>query len=125
MNASVTDGPERSAIAAAVRTKRPAPMMAPIPSPTSDKGPRVRTRGALPLSALRRSMDLVRNNELATRVLSQLFNEFLSKSSLIIHALFQCCPQAFAGAALRRDQIIYTGIPSSTIIRPGQVYCGW
>src|SRR5207253_1632222 len=66
MKASVTDGPERSAIAAAVRTKRPAPMMAPMPSATSDQGPSVRLRGALAPSAVNRSIDLVRNNEPAT-----------------------------------------------------------
>ena len=45
MNASITDGPARSAIAAAVRTKRPAPMMAPMPSVTSETEPRVRLSG--------------------------------------------------------------------------------
>ncbi len=69
MKASVTDGPARSALAAAVRTKRPAPMMAPIPSPTSDHGPSVRLSPVSPeLSAMRPSIDLVRNNEPATIV---------------------------------------------------------
>src|SRR5215467_11171244 len=62
MNAKVTDGPERWAMAAAVRTKRPAPMMAPIPNATSDQGPNVRFRCDSPLCALRLSIDFVRNN---------------------------------------------------------------
>src|SRR5262245_56721790 len=64
-NASVTDGPARSAIAAAVRTNKPAPMMAPMPSATSDNGPSVRLSVPSPLasaSALSRSIDLVRNS---------------------------------------------------------------
>src|ERR1017187_3185586 len=70
MKASVTEGPARSAMAAAVRTKRPAPMMAPIPSPISDHEPRVRLRplsASAPLSAMRRSIDFVRVNALATQ----------------------------------------------------------
>src|ERR1035437_4153070 len=70
MKASVTEGPARSAMAAAVRTKRPAPMMAPIPSPISDHEPRVRLRPLSPptsLSAMRRSIDFVRVNALATQ----------------------------------------------------------
>src|SRR6185369_4980732 len=69
MNASVTDGPDRSAIAAAVRTNKPAPMMAPIPSAISAIGPRVRFSVPSPLaeaSTKRRSIDLVRNKEPAT-----------------------------------------------------------
>ena len=54
------------AIASAVRTKRPAPMIAPIPSATSDQGPSVRLRGVSALCARRRSIDFVRNNVLAT-----------------------------------------------------------
>src|SRR5262249_24581444 len=69
MNARTTDGPARSAIAAAVRTKRPAPMMAPMPNATSAMGPSVRlsvpSRDAA-ASAMRRSMDLVLNSEPAT-----------------------------------------------------------
>src|SRR5438067_2753182 len=62
MNASVTDGPERSAIAAAVRTNRPAPMIAPMPSATSAIGPSVRFRLCSPcaaLSAMSWSIDFV------------------------------------------------------------------
>src|SRR5262245_44036463 len=65
MNASTTEGPARSAIAAAVRTNNPAPMIAPMPSATSDIGPRVRFSVPSPLasaSALSRSIDLVRNS---------------------------------------------------------------
>src|SRR5262245_11484896 len=65
MNARVTEGPARSAIAAAVRTKRPAPMMAPIPRATSAIGPSVRFSVPSPLasaSARRRSTDLVLNS---------------------------------------------------------------
>src|SRR5258708_29543257 len=68
-NASVTDGPARSAMAAAVRTKSPAPMIAPMPSATSDIGPSVRFSVASPVPAtsfIRRSMDFVRNNAPAT-----------------------------------------------------------
>src|SRR5262249_35617595 len=66
MNATVTDGPERSAMAAAVRTNRPAPMIAPMPRATSDIGPSVRFNVVSPLAAAsdsRRSIDLVRNSE--------------------------------------------------------------
>src|SRR5262249_23756258 len=111
MKASVTEGPERSAMAAAVRTNSPAPIMAPIPRATSDIGPSVRLSGALPTSAKRRSMDLVRNNELdsgfASPVLVPIYTD----------------PPCLA-VALRLDQMKYTGIPNRTIIRPGHVYCG-
>src|SRR5262245_34343116 len=69
INAIVTDGPDRSAIAAAVRTKRPAPMIAPMPSATRADGPSVRLSVPSPLAAAsdsRRSIDLVRNSEPAT-----------------------------------------------------------
>src|SRR3954471_6915175 len=42
MNPRVTDGPALLAAAAAVRTNRPAAMMAPIPSVMRSKGPSVR-----------------------------------------------------------------------------------
>src|SRR5690242_5333497 len=67
MNAITTDGPARSAIAAAVRTKRPAPMMAPMPSATSAPGPRVRLSWPSPVAApstSSASMDLVRVNDI-------------------------------------------------------------
>src|ERR1041385_3078603 len=66
MNAGTTDGPERSAIAAAVRTKMPAPMMPPMPSITSDDAPSVRLRACSPVasaSAISRSIDLVRKSD--------------------------------------------------------------
>src|SRR4051794_35015967 len=66
MNATVTDGPDRSAIAAAVRTNKPAPMMAPMPRATSADGPSVRLSVASPLvvaSTSSLSIDLVRNRE--------------------------------------------------------------
>src|SRR5689334_5545711 len=69
MNDSVTDGPARSAIAAAVRTNKPAPMIAPMPSATSANGPRVRfspPSTVVAPSAMRRSMDFVRKSESAT-----------------------------------------------------------
>src|SRR4051812_44104764 len=69
MKARTTDGPARSAIAAAVRTNRPAPMMAPMPSAMSAMGPSVRLSVPSPVaeaSLKRRSMDLVLNNEPAT-----------------------------------------------------------
>src|SRR5882762_1274845 len=56
-------------MAAAVRTKSPAPMIAPIPSVTSEKGPSVRLRVASPVaatSAMSRSIDFVRDNAPAT-----------------------------------------------------------
>src|SRR5688500_13250520 len=58
-------------MAAAVRTNRPAPMMAPMPSAISCQGPSVRLSVPSPVardSASRRSMDLTRNMafELAT-----------------------------------------------------------
>src|SRR5215831_11728678 len=68
-NAMVTDGPDRSAMAAAVRTNRPAPMMAPMPRLTSENGPSVRLRVDSPVaatSAMSRSIDLVRDNAPAT-----------------------------------------------------------
>src|SRR5438093_10507386 len=51
MKAIVTDGPDRSAIAAAVRTNSPAPMIAPMPRATSDVGPSVRFSACSPPSA--------------------------------------------------------------------------
>ena len=43
----------------------------------------------------------------------------------IAHAEFLLyAAQACVVAALRRDQMKYTGIPSSTMIKPGHVYCG-
>src|SRR5262245_9601492 len=56
MNASVTEGPDLSAIAAAVRTNRPAPMMAPIPSAIRDMGPSVRFSVCAPPSDSARSL---------------------------------------------------------------------
>src|SRR6185295_19139910 len=56
-------------IAAAVRTKRPAPMMAPMPRVTSENGPSVRFSDDSPVdatSAMSRSIDLVRDNAPAT-----------------------------------------------------------
>src|SRR5678815_389409 len=44
MKPSVTDGPAAFAAAAAVRTKRPAPMIAPTPSATSEDAVSVRFR---------------------------------------------------------------------------------
>src|SRR5690349_8776577 len=69
MNASTTEGPARSAMAAAVRTNRPAPMMAPMPRAMSDSGPRVRFSVCSPVAAasfIKRSIDLVLNSEPAT-----------------------------------------------------------
>src|SRR4051794_25622866 len=69
MNASTTDGPARSAIAAAVRTNSPAPMIAPMPRATSEPGPSVRLSVPSPVeaaSASRVSIDFVRNTEPAT-----------------------------------------------------------
>src|SRR5215470_17551423 len=79
MKESVTEGPDRWAIASAVRTKRPAPMMAPIPSETNDQGPSVRLRGVSALCARRRSIDFVRNNVLAT-ICSPFLIDFRSDS---------------------------------------------
>src|SRR5205807_8225421 len=117
MNASVTDGPARSAMAAAVRTKSPAPMMAPIPSATKDMEPSVRLRGALPLSAMRPSIDLVRNNEPAIIFLSVSLVLILQPAT---RRPIRQKPAIGAHAwrhALLRDQTRYTGIPSNTIIR--------
>src|SRR5690242_7104862 len=68
MKAIVTDGPDRSAMAAAVRTKMPAPMTAPMPSATRAPAPSVRFRVISPpsCSVSRRSIDLVRNSEPGT-----------------------------------------------------------
>src|SRR5580704_2455989 len=55
MKPSVTDGPAQLAAAAAVRTKRPAPMIAPMPSPTSDVALSVRDSPFSELSASSRS----------------------------------------------------------------------
>src|SRR5262249_14225917 len=66
INANVTEGPERSAIAAAVLTKSPAPMIAPMPSAMSDIGPSVRLSVFSPLKAASESslsIDLVRNSD--------------------------------------------------------------
>src|SRR5437868_7463822 len=66
MKPMVTDGPALLAAAAAVRTKRPAPMIAPMPSPMRSKGPSVRLRPAWPsASACSCSTDLVANRGLA------------------------------------------------------------
>ena len=62
MNAMVTEGPARSAMAAAVRTNRPAPMIAPMPRATRAHGPSVRLSAFSPVSdasASRESIDLV------------------------------------------------------------------
>src|SRR5918994_724146 len=70
MKANTTAGPARSAMAAAVRTNSPAPMMAPMPSAMSDHAPSVRLSVPSPvarLSAMSESMDLVLNSEPATR----------------------------------------------------------
>src|SRR5581483_3577762 len=70
MNAITTDGPARSAIAAAVRTKRPAPMIAPMPRAISAPGPRVRFSVPSPVaaaSASSLSTDFVRNKAFDTK----------------------------------------------------------
>src|SRR3954447_22685333 len=62
MKARVTEGPARSAIAAAVLTNSPAPMIAPMPRATSARGPSVRLRVPSPVardSASSPSIDLV------------------------------------------------------------------
>src|SRR3954451_16309667 len=62
MKARVTEGPARSAIAAAVLTKSPAPMIAPMPRAMSATGPSVRLRVPSPVardSASSPSIDLV------------------------------------------------------------------
>src|SRR5579863_2652983 len=69
-NASVTEGPARSAIAAAVRTKMPAPMIAPMPNATSDHGPKVRFSPppwalASETSAIKPSIEILRKSEFA------------------------------------------------------------
>src|SRR3954471_23869559 len=73
MNASVTDGPARSAMALAVRTKRPAPMIAPMPRATSAKEPRVRLSPPADspalASAINWSIDFVRKSVSATHYL--------------------------------------------------------
>src|SRR5262245_47650403 len=97
MNATVTDGPDRSAIAAAVLTKRPAPLIAPMPSATSADGPSVRFRVVSPLAAAsesRRSIDLVRNR-LPSKASSQFF-ERAHKAQRGTHGLY-------AGASLSRE----------------------
>src|SRR4029078_922198 len=70
MNPMVTDAPALLSAAAAVRTNRPAPMMAPMPSATRSKGPSVRLRPACP-SASERScvIDLIANRGLAIGLL--------------------------------------------------------
>src|SRR5260221_2621679 len=76
MNPSVTDGPALLAAAAAVRTKRPAPMMAPMPSMTRSAGPSVRLRPcAASASARSWSTDLV-----AKSGLSGIGDPFLGRS---------------------------------------------
>src|SRR3954466_4444545 len=65
MKPSVTDGPALLAAAAAVRTNRPAPMMAPMPSMTRSAGPSVRFRPcAASASARSWSTDFVANSGL-------------------------------------------------------------
>src|SRR5262249_1876409 len=97
--AKVTDGPDRSAIAAAVRTKRPAPMIAPMPSATRANGPRVRFNVASPLKAAsvsRRSIDLVRNR-LPAKASSQFFTRAI-QAQRGTHGLY-------AGASLARQPL--------------------
>src|SRR6186997_2278167 len=66
MKPIVTDGPALLAAAAAVRTNRPAPMIAPMPRPIRSNGPSVRLSPACP-SASERSFvtDLMPNSGLA------------------------------------------------------------
>src|SRR3954470_11266208 len=62
MKARVTEGPARSAMAAAVLTKSPAPMIAPMPRAMRATGPSVRLRVPSPVardSASSPSIDLV------------------------------------------------------------------
>src|ERR1700712_4943767 len=83
MNAYTTDGPARSAMAAAVRTNNPAPMIAPMPRATRAKDPRVRLSppSSVPAPlAIRRSIDLVRNIEPATPLLLGVLWSSLGKS---------------------------------------------
>src|SRR5438552_4816868 len=101
MNASVTEGPARSAMAAAVRTKRPAPMIAPMPSATSDPAPSVRFSVASPppaTSAIRPSIDFVRNNAPATMSLSILRPRDYT-GSLVSSEPFNIRPHARFGIA--------------------------
>src|SRR5262252_6248711 len=71
MNPIVTDGPALLAAAAAVRTNRPAPMMAPMPSPIRSKGPSVRLRPAWPSASARSCVtDLIPNSGLGIPPLS-------------------------------------------------------
>src|SRR6476659_618034 len=53
MKPMVTDGPALLAAAAAVRTNRPAPMIAPMPRPIRSKGPSVRLRPWWPSASAR------------------------------------------------------------------------
>src|SRR3954468_11159496 len=97
MNATVTDGPDRSAIAAAVRTNRPAPMMAPMPSATSADGPSVLLRVASPPTAASTSslsINLVRNREPAKG--SSQFLKIRRRISTGTHGLY-------AGSSLARE----------------------
>src|SRR5262245_66673467 len=70
MKPTVTPAPAWLAAAAAVRTNRPAPMIAPMPSAIRSKGPSVRLRPAWPSASLRScTTDLVPNRGLAISVL--------------------------------------------------------
>src|SRR5690349_12413877 len=66
MKPMVTDGPALLAAAAAVRTNRPAPMIAPMPSPTRSNGPSVRFSPAWPSASARScATDLMPSSGLA------------------------------------------------------------
>src|SRR5262245_11959205 len=112
MNARVTDGPARSAMAAAVRTNRPAPMMAPMPSATSDHAPSVRLSAPSPVaadSAMRRSIDLVLKSEPATRSPHNSVGELRFAGGAIISSLqnFQVLPApdcGVTGEQVRNDR---------------------
>src|SRR3954451_11593864 len=66
MKPIVTEGPALLAAAAAVRTNRPAPMMAPMPRPTRSNAPSVRLRPWWPSASARSCVtDLIANSGLA------------------------------------------------------------
>src|SRR5271168_4650388 len=96
----------------------PAPMMAPTPSAVSDTGPNVRFNVCSPVALASFS--------------SQSIGFFLN-SGLLIRNLLSSNPghrpdapptytsADFTGANFHNQ---YTGTPSKTMIKPGQVYCG-
>src|SRR5713101_2823985 len=115
INERTIAGPAYCAAAAPVRTKMPAPIIAPIPREISDTGPRVRLRlrsPDSPASCIKRLIDFFANSGFPMRFLLRAYFVFPGPDSF---QLTTCC---FLAPRLHSQ---YTGTPSNTINNPGQV----